>query len=375
MLGSPGSKIQRARRLPAAALTGTVPAARMPALTGDVTTSVGTVATAVSSGVLLTKHASTTAPASGFAGMNIGITASVAANALTISLTDAAGATPSAASPVLIPFHNLSLANGAITWRAVTAATTLVISSGSTMGAVANVAFRIWIVAFDDAGTVRLGAIKCSAPGVIFPLSEEGLASSTAEGGAGAADNFGVIYTGVAVTTKPFKIIGWLAWEAGLATPGTWSGNPSYIRNMSAGGRKPGDVVQCTYTTFSTGTTNTTVTFADTTVTANITPTSAANAIYVDMAGQGSHATAGGGLYVIMLRTATQIGPTAFFQNNAGAPDQAMLSIKALDFPNSAVATTYKAQLRSNIATNSVQFPGSIGTAPYASLGLQEIMG
>ena len=63
------------------------------------------------------------------------------------------------------------------------------------MGIASATAVRIWIVGFNDGGTFRLGAINCAAATQIFALPE-GIASATAEGGAGGADSAGIVYAG-----------------------------------------------------------------------------------------------------------------------------------------------------------------------------------
>jgi hypothetical protein len=94
------------------------------------------------------------------AGMcNFGLTASVAAGALTINLTDTFGATPSVGSPVSILFRNESPnLNGALPqFDQVTAALSIVIPSGATLGAnAANANKDIWVYAMDNSGTVVL---------------------------------------------------------------------------------------------------------------------------------------------------------------------------------------------------------------------------
>lgn len=126
----------------------------------------------------------------------------------------------------------------------ITAATSLVISSGSLMGATSATAFRLWVVGFNDAGTFRLGAVDALSGTSIMPLRDDILASSTAEGGAGAADSAQVIYTGVAVTSKPLRILGYLDWATGLTTAGTWASTPTKAQLFGPGVAKPGDVVQ-----------------------------------------------------------------------------------------------------------------------------------
>jgi hypothetical protein len=187
---------------------------------------------------------------------NIGLTCSVAASALTIALKDAEGNDPSASSPVIIPFRNVTAGTGTPSYLTVTAATSLVISSGSTMGFTSAVIGRLWIVGFNDGGTFRLGAVNCLSGTDIMAL-RDGIYSSTAEGGAGAADSAQVIYTGTAVTSKAMVVLGYL--EATEATAGTWATAPSLVKVRGIGDPLPGDTVQTKRTTSGALATGTTV--------------------------------------------------------------------------------------------------------------------
>lgn len=219
-----------------------------------------------------------------------GLAASVGSSALTISLKTIGGNDPSATDPVVIPFRSATAATGTITRRTVTAATSLVISSGSTLGFTSAVAGRIWIVVFDEAGTMRLGAINCRNGTSITPLSPSGIASSTAEGGAGAADSAGVFYTGTAVSSKAYTVLGFMEWSAGLTTAGTWAIVPTRIEAYSIGIAMPGEKLQQARTNYVTYASNANSgAFADNKMqntegaeymAASITPTSAANVIF-----------------------------------------------------------------------------------------------
>jgi hypothetical protein len=180
------------------------------------------------------------------------IVASVSSNALTISIKTLAGTDPTATDVVKIPFRNVTPANGDYTVLTLTSAFSLVISSGSTLGAASASPLRIWLVGFNDGGTFRLGAINCriggATPTQIFGIDEGALASSTAEGGAGAADSAGVYYTGTAVASKALCILGYLEWSAGLTTAGTWDIVPTTIQLFTKGIKKPGDTVQEVFT-------------------------------------------------------------------------------------------------------------------------------
>ena len=173
---------------------------------------------------------------------NLTIVTSRASNAETIALKTAAGADPMPGDPIRIAFRNATAGTGDFSVLEITAATSVVISSGSTLGAANATAFRVWLVGFNDAGTFRLGVIKCALSDGIYGLQDNVLESSTAEGGAGAADSSGVIYTGTAVTTKAMRVLGYL--EYTLTTAGTWVTAPSLIQLYSHGDKLPGDTVQ-----------------------------------------------------------------------------------------------------------------------------------
>lgn len=152
---------------------------------------------------------------------NVSISASVAANALTIALKDAAGSDPSATSPVLISFRNSTLATGTNLLRKATAATSLVISSGSTLGHVSGQACPVYIYAIDNAGTIELAASGQK-------IFNEGLRyTTTAEGGGGASDSNSVLYSGTARTDVAVRLIGMLI--SNQVTAGTWASAPTHV--------------------------------------------------------------------------------------------------------------------------------------------------
>jgi hypothetical protein len=246
--------------------------------------------------------------ATGISGLAFGLAngklvTTVAANALTIAVKTVAGNDPSATDPVYVAFRNASVATGNYVIRTITAALSLVISSGSTLGAADGVPFRIWIVLFDDGGTVRIGVEKCFNGLIIFPLPEQGVASSTAEGGSGGADSNGVIYTNAAVTNKAFRIIGWIEWLSGLTTAGTWAAAPDVIQMFSPGSKRPGDVIALKTNSFAGYTSTSAVIPLDNTapqdseglsiLSTTITPTSPSNALVVESGANLARGTAG----------------------------------------------------------------------------------
>jgi hypothetical protein len=143
------------------------------------------------------------------------ISASVAANALTIS-----------ASALTLDFRSTTLTSGTITTVTGTPAN-LVISSGSTLGTVNAIQSRIVVIALNNAGTIELAAVNISGGN---QLDETNLISTTAEGGAGAADSASVIYSTTARTSLAYRVIGYI--ESTQATAGTWATTPSTIQGQ-----------------------------------------------------------------------------------------------------------------------------------------------
>ena len=141
------------------------------------------------------------------------VSASVASSALTIG-----------ALPLTLEFRSTTAGNG--TYSTVTGApANLVISSGSTLGTVDAVQSRIAILAINNAGTIELAAVNM-AGGV--NLDETGIISTTAEGGAGAADSASVVYSTTARTNVAYRVIGYV--ESTQATAGTWATAPSKVQ-------------------------------------------------------------------------------------------------------------------------------------------------
>lgn len=147
------------------------------------------------------------------------ITASVASSALTITL-----------NPTVLDFRSNPLTSGTVVSRSVAAAISVVVSSGSTLGTVNAVPSRLAVLAIDNAGTVELAVVNLAGGN---NLDESTLISTTAEGGAGAADSANVIYSTTARTNVAFRVVGYV--ESTQATAGTWATAPSTIQG--AGGQ------------------------------------------------------------------------------------------------------------------------------------------
>lgn len=145
------------------------------------------------------------------------ISASVAGNALTIS-----------AGFLTLDFRSTTLGSGTVTTVSGTPSN-LVISSGSTLGTVNGQQSRIVVLAINNAGTIELAAVNIAGGN---QLDECNLISTTAEGGAGAADSANVIYSTTARSNVAYRVIGYV--ESTQATAGTWATAPSTVQG--AGG-------------------------------------------------------------------------------------------------------------------------------------------
>ncbi len=179
----------------------------------------------------------------GFAVPNGKLVATVAANALTVALKNELGNDATPGDPLYAAFPSTTAA--LYVGKQITTALSAVLSSGSTAGATSAVPFRLWVLLFDNGdGTFTLALLNCSTATANYPLAEYGTASTVAEGGAGAADSAGVAYSTAAVSSKPFRIVGFLDWTSGLTTAGTWDTQPDKIQMFGPGIKKAGDIVQ-----------------------------------------------------------------------------------------------------------------------------------
>jgi hypothetical protein len=142
------------------------------------------------------------------------ITATVAANALTVTL-----------NPTILEFRSATLTSGTVVSRIISSAISVTVSSGSTLGTVSAVQSRIVVLALDNAGTVELAVVNISGGN---DLTETGLISTTAEGGAGAADSASTVYSTTARTNLAYRVVGYI--ESTQATAGTWATTPSTIQ-------------------------------------------------------------------------------------------------------------------------------------------------
>lgn len=302
---------------------------------------------------------------------NLTLVASVAGNALTIAIKGFDGNDPSASSPVSIPFRSVTASSGDVDVLTLTAATSLVISSGSTVGFTSATAGRLWIVGINDGGTFRLGAVNVLSGTSIMAL-RDGIYSSTAEGGAGGADSAQVIYTGTAVTSKALTILGYL--EATEATAGTWATAPSLVKTLSPGDSLPGEPVQVRRSTVGTLVTGSTqvpidntipqITEGDQYMSLAVTPTSAANLLR--LVAVGNYSNTGASAFVVQSifrdAVANAIASGVCFENQGSAFMQVVTDCYSLAASTS--STTVRVRTGANVV-GTTNMNGTNGSQYY----------
>lgn len=234
---------------------------------------------------------------------------------LLVAIKTWAGNDPSDAEPVFIAFRSSTAGNGAIVYRKITAATSITINSSALLGTRSNVPFRLWCVAFDDGGTIRLAVVNCVATVAgagtgsdvtgIYPLGGWGIASATQE--SDTADSAQTFYSdGAAVASKAYATLGFATWETGLPNAGNWNSDPTREQLYGPGVPLPSQPVQSQRTpTGASSTTSVTTPAQDDSIpqitegtqfmAQAITPTSAANVINVKALGWFSVDDAGAG--------------------------------------------------------------------------------
>lgn len=151
---------------------------------------------------------------------NLGLKTSVGSSALTIDLTQADGSTdPSATGNVEVGFRSATITSGAYNVRGVTAALSLTVDSGATLGhLLGSVAYYIYVYLIDNAGTVEL-AVSSSY------LDEGALHSTTAM--SGSSSSASVLYSETARTNVPIRLVGRL--QSTQTAVGTWAANMDAI--------------------------------------------------------------------------------------------------------------------------------------------------
>lgn len=142
------------------------------------------------------------------------ITASVAANALTIGL-----------NPTALDFRTPAGSSGLPLSRSVDTPITLTVPSGATLGTTSGQQSRLIFLALDNAGTVELGIVR-EGGGLL--LDETNLVSTVAI--SASSNTAGTVYSQTARTTVAYRVVGFV--DITEATAGVWATAPSLVQGV-----------------------------------------------------------------------------------------------------------------------------------------------
>jgi hypothetical protein len=175
---------------------------------------------------------------------NISIAASVASNALTVTVNGADGNPLSASNPAYFPVRDNSLTTSVPTWAVRTLPLSITLPAGSTMGIPANTYFRLWLVAFISGGAVSLALYQSSVASGTWTIRAlkpgQDVVSTTLI--SGAATSPGAFYGTSGLSSRPYSVLGFLEF-APQATAGNYTAAPSKIVLYQPGVPMPGDRV------------------------------------------------------------------------------------------------------------------------------------
>ena len=277
---------------------------------------------------------------------NLAFTASVSGNILTVTaLAASSNTTPTSAVPIIFQFRDSTLTAGdPVIVNATAALSISTFTTGVTFGAPNATPFRLWIAGFNNSGTVVLSLINCSSTTGVGLPSEAALQSGI--GITSSATATATFYTpnGVTVTSKAWRLLGYVEYGTGLVTAGTYNNAPSTVQLFGPGVKKPGDPVQ---TVFGQSASNSSFSL-------NITPTSGPNLVHavanpsINFAAPAGNVSLGSKL----TQNGTAISTATFdIDTGGGFTYGAMTSHSILTAPATTSAVAYATVANSNSGT------------------------
>lgn len=304
------------------------------------------------------------------------LTASVSGNILTFALKTKSGGDPSASDSVYVIFRHGTITNGGYNVRRVTAALSWSLSAGSTVGFTSSMTGRIYAGLLDNSGTVEGFAYHPLSGLSLKAIDESALLSTTAEGGAGAADSAQVLYSTTARTGVPVRLLGYVEIQTG-ATAGNWSNSPTKIQTLGPGLPRTGTIMQPASASDSATATGATAMPFDNTIPQNtegdqylsltLTPSSALNLLDIEHSGQ--YEAVGGAAFISVAlyqdSTANALAAEAMHHTANAANYRHTLIHRML--AGTASSTTLK--IRAGANANSVRFNGASGAGLFGGVG------
>jgi hypothetical protein len=207
--------------------------------------------------------------------------------------------------------------------------------------------------------------INCSnATGVAIPPTLN-LIGSTIAIGAGSV-TAGIFYGNSSVTSLAYRLVGFMDWGNGLATPGTFASTPTSANYVGPDTPRPGNVVQVVSPAPNAGVTAFTTVLATTVVVATITPIASTNLVKFSAAFSMAYTNVTGVIQAQLYRGGTQLGFTTRATGTA-----ATMSVVGMDLPLSGgVSLSYFVKGQTTLGSASI--PGASGES---NILLEEIMG
>ena len=300
---------------------------------------------------------------------NLQINNSVSANALTIYVSTVSSPTApvnaSASNPIPFNFRDVTIAYGDPVTELLTAAQSLTIASGNTMGCVSGKMCRLRLYEINNSGTLGLCAYNSLSGTSIKGLNEQNL--QTSQSGTSGGSSAQLLYCNISsVTSMPVREIGYLDIEETVA--GTWGSVATYQQLIGPGYLKANSSVQQANFGVSSPSSNGSGTPTATTTTVSITPTSAADIIsaradgVLEQAASSGLGSASAQIYrTISGGSATAIGTQQQVGANNGGnlTDNYSGSPAAWDAPNTTLSTAYTVDIWSNNGTASYPATGN----------------
>lgn len=307
--------------------------------------------------------------------INLGLSSSAGANALTFTVTQADGSVPTAGNPVVVPFRSTTATNGAVVLGTISSTLTLTIPSTATLGTANSTPFRVWIFVNYNAGTPTLAVATCSNATLttLYPCAAWETSLKTTVAMSAGALTSGVLYSPGIVSNDAVRIVGYCDYASGLATAGTWASNCTTLQVMGPGVKKPGDVVQTIYATTTANGSTASATFAalGSGLTQSITTTSSPNFVRASSIGTIS-INAQGTVGLQFARGASLIGVPLSYSMPVVGGANSPAALFVLDAPGTlgTAGATYGFQGKTTAGTMSYPI---VGTG--VNLQVEEIMG
>lgn len=151
---------------------------------------------------------------------NISLDSTIGSSEITFHFKTKTGNTPSSTDPIEIDFRSATSATGTNSKVQGTASITTTISSGSTAGFVSGSTHYLYIYALNNAGTIEAAWSQAF-------FDDGSIVSTTAEGGAGAADSNATMYSTTARSNVACRLL--YRCKFSLTTAGTWDEKPDEI--------------------------------------------------------------------------------------------------------------------------------------------------